>query len=329
MEFFNPKSNVNFMGYRRFTVGLSLALILISIISLATRGLNFALDFTGGTLVEVVYAAPIEQETVSDSLRAAGVEGAVVQRFSSTNFSIRLSPESVEKLAAGNGDEVDVSESSLDDRNAAVGAKILEALSAGDHQVEIKRSEFVGPQVGAELAYNGIVAVLVVLTGIMIYIAIRFEWKFGLAVIAGEFHDVIITLGFFSLLGLDFDLTVLAAILAVDGYSVNDKIVVFDRVRELFRSTRKAQPSEILNIAVNETLSRTIMTSLTTLLTVAALYFFGGPALEGFSLALMVGIIVGTLSSIFFASPILLSLGVSKQDLLPKARDEAELARRP
>lgn len=326
MEFFNPKSNVNFMGIRRVTVVIALVLIGISIVSLATRGLNFALDFTGGTLVEVLYEAPIEQSEVSGKLEAAGVEGAIVQRFSSTNFSIRLSPDAVEKLGAGADD---LGESSLDGRNAAVGSKILEALNAGGHSVEIKRSEFVGPQVGAELAYNGIVAVFVVLAGIMIYIALRFEWKFAVATVAGEMHDVIVTLGFFSLMGLDFDLTVLAAILAVDGYSVNDKIVVFDRVREIFRSTRKAPPDEVLNIAVNETLSRTIMTSFTTLLTVVALYLFGGPALEGFSLALIIGIVIGTLSSIFFACPVLLALGVSKQDLLPRAKDDAELARRP
>ena len=327
MEFFNPSSNVQFMAIRRYTVAVSLLLILISIVSLATRGLNLALDFTGGTLVEVLYEQPVEQAEVSTKLEAAGIRGAVVQRFSATNLSIRLSPEVAAEAAAAN---VDVNtESSLDDRNAAVGQKVLAALSSGDNEVSVKRSEFVGPQVGAELAYNGIVAVLVVLAGIMIYIAMRFEWKFSLAVVAGELHDVIIVLGFFSLTGMDFDLTVLAAILAVDGYSVNDKIVVFDRVRELFRSSRKAPPEEICNIAINQTLSRTIMTSLTTLLTVGALYVLGGSSLEGFSLALIIGIVVGTLSSIFFACPVLLSLGVSKQDLMPKARDEAELARRP
>jgi preprotein translocase subunit SecF len=327
MEFFNPSSNVQFMAIRRFTVAISLALVLISIVSLSTRGLNLALDFTGGTLVEVVYAEPVEQGEVSDKLEAAGIRGAVVQRFSSTNLSIRLSPEVANEAARVEGE--DVTESSIDDRNAAVGLKVLEALSVGGSAVEIKRSEFVGPQVGAELAYNGIVAILVVLAGIMIYVALRFEWKFSLAVVAGELHDVLIVLGFFSLTGMDFDLTVLAAILAVDGYSVNDKIVVFDRVRELFRSSRKASPEEILNVAVNQTLSRTIMTSLTTLLTVVALYLFGGSSLEGFSLALIIGIVVGTLSSIFFAGPVLLALGVSKQDLMPRARDEAELARRP
>jgi len=327
MEIFNPASNIRFMAIRRYTVAVSLILVLVSIGSLATRGLNFALDFTGGTLVEVLYAEPIEQSDVSAKLEAAGINGAVVQRFSATNLSIRLSPEVAALAAGAEGDRLN--ESSIDDRNAAVGQKVLEALTAGGRAVEIKRSEFVGPQVGKELAYNGIVAVLVVLAGIMIYIALRFEWKFSLAVVAGELHDVIIVLGFFSLTGMDFDLTVLAAILAVDGYSVNDKIVVFDRVRELFRSTRKSGPEEILNIAVNQTLSRTIMTSLTTLLTVVALFLIGGSSLEGFSLALIIGIVVGTLSSIFFACPVLLSLGVTKQDLMPKARDEAELARRP
>ncbi|WP_255505582.1 protein translocase subunit SecF [Alkalisalibacterium limincola] len=206
---------------------------------------------------------------------------------------------------------------------------VLEALRADGSQVTVQRSEFVGPQVGRELAYNGIVAVFVVLTGIMIYIAMRFEWKFSVATVVGELHDVIVTLGVFAILGLDFDLAVLAAILAVDGYSVNDKIVVFDRVRELFRSTRGKTPVEVLNKAINTTLSRTIMTSLTTLVTVTALYFFGGPTLQGFALALIVGIVVGTLSTIFYATPLLLTLGVSKQDLMPKTRDDEELAARP
>lgn len=325
MEFFNPNSNVNFMGIRRFTVAMSLVLVLVSIVSLATRGLNLALDFTGGTLVEVAYEQPAEQATVTSALEAAGFHGAIVQRFDSRNFSIRLAPEATvaEDDAGGAG------ESSLDAANTRAATAVQQALAADGAKLEIKRSEFVGPQVGAELAYNGIVAVLVVLTGIFIYIMMRFEWKFSAAVVAGELHDVIITLGFFSLTGMDFDLTVLAAVLAVDGYSVNDKIVVFDRVRELFRSSRKAEPVEILNRAVNDTLSRTIMTSLTTLLTVVALYLFGGPTVEGFSLALIIGIVVGTLSSIFFAAPVVLALGVTKQDLLPKARDESDLDRRP
>jgi preprotein translocase subunit SecF len=325
MHIYPPDANFNFMGLRRVTVAISLALILISIVSLATRGLNFALDFTGGTLVEVIYSQPVEQAAVNEALEQGGFRGAMVNRFSSTNFAIRLSPDLALEIAGAEA----LGETSLDDRNAAVGQQVLRALSADGSRVTLQRSEFVGPQVGRELAENGIIAVLVVLTGIMIYIALRFEWKFSVAVVAGELHDVILTLGFFSLTGMDFDLTVLAAILAVDGYSVNDKIVISDRIRELFRATRKASPEEVINTAVNQTLARTIMTSLTTLLTVAALYVFGGPALEGFSVALMFGIVIGTLSSIFFASPLLLWLGVTKQDLMPKSRDEAELARRP
>ncbi|SDD06500.1 protein translocase subunit SecF [Aquimonas voraii] len=324
MEFFNPNSNVNFMRIRRVTIAISVALILISIVALATRGLNFALDFTGGTLVEVEFAEATEQSTVNQRLEAAGFEGALVQRFSGTSFSVRLSPKAVAE-----DEQAAASDSSIADGNAATAARVLEALSSDGAKVEIKRSEFVGPQVGAELAYNGIIAVLVVLAGIMIYIAMRFEWKFAVATVVGEAHDVIVTLGFFAIMGYDFDLTVLAAILAVDGYSVNDKIVVFDRVRELFRATRKDTPEDVINRSINSTLSRTIMTSLTTLLTCIALYIWGGPTLEGFALALIVGIVVGTASTIFFASPLLLTLGVTKEDLMPKAKDDAELNRRP
>lgn len=324
MEVFNPNSNVNFMRIRRATMAVAVALMLISIVALATRGLNFALDFTGGTLVEVEFAEPTEQSVLSERLEAAGIEGALIQRFSGTSFSVRLSPKAVAEDAV-----TAAADSSIDDSNAATAGRVLQALSAGGAKVEIKRSEFVGPQVGAELAYNGIIAVLVVLAGIMIYIALRFEWKFAVATVVGEAHDVIVTLGVFAILGYDFDLTVLAAILAVDGYSVNDKIVVFDRVRELFRATRKDTPEAVINRAINSTLSRTIMTSLTTLLTCVALYWLGGPTLQGFALALIVGIVVGTASTIFFASPLLLTLGVTKEDLMPKAKDDAELNRRP
>jgi preprotein translocase subunit SecF len=328
MEFFNPQSNVNFMGVRRWSVLASLLLMALSIGSLATRGLNLALDFTGGSLAEVTYVQPIEQQAVSADLAAAGIHNTVVQRFDSTNFAIRLGPAEVEALAKA-APAAPAGESGLDRRNAQVSASLLKALSVGGRQVTVKPSVYVGPQVGADLAYNGVVAVVLVLLGIICYIWVRFEWKFAVATVVTELHDVLLTLGFFSLTGMEFDLTVLAAILAVDGYSVNDTIVVFDRVRELFKTTRNLQPVEVLNRAVNTTLSRTIMTSLATLLTVLALFFFGGPTLHGFSTALIVGIIVGTLSSIFFANPVLLWLGVTKQDLMPKAKVDAELARRP
>ncbi len=325
MEFFNPNSNVNFMGIRRYTVAISVILMLVSIVSLATRGLNFGLDFTGGSENDVTFAQPTEQRDIVLALDKAGLKDAMVNRFDTTNFAIRLRPSkggaSVAQQA-GNGAGVDA-------QNARITAQVQKALADSGHPANVKPSVFVGPQVGKELATNGIVAVVVVLSGIMIYIAIRFEWRFAAATVLTEIHDVIITLGFFSVTGIEFDLTVLAAVLAVDGYSVNDTIVVFDRVRELFRSARKGSPLEILNRAVNNTLSRTIMTSLATMLTVVALFFFGGPTLHGFSTALIVGIIIGTLSSIFFACPMLHIFGVSKQDLMPKVRDEAELARRP
>ncbi len=326
MEFFNPNSNVNFMGARKVSLTISTLLLLISIVSLSTRGLNFGLDFTGGSLVEVHFEKPTEQKDILHAMDAGGLKGAIVQSFGSKDFSIRLPPS-----AGGESSKTQTSqtENQLDARNTRVTAKVVQALDASGHQGLVKPSVYVGPQVGKELATNGIVAVFVVLTGIAIYIWIRFEWRFALGVILTEIHDVVLTLGFFSLTGMEFDLTVLAAVLAVDGYSVNDTIVVFDRVRELFRSARKGGPLDILNRAVNSTLSRTIMTSLATTLTVIALFFFGGPSLHGFSTALLVGIVVGTFSSIFFACPMLYFFGVSKQDLMPKLRDDAELARRP
>jgi preprotein translocase subunit SecF len=206
---------------------------------------------------------------------------------------------------------------------------VLAALTAQRADVTVKRQSFVGPQVGEELKSDGIIAAVFVMLGIMIYIGIRFEKRFAIAAIASEFHDAILTVGFFALTQIDFDMTVLASLLAVIGYSINDKVVVFDRVRELFRLARKGDPEEILNRAINNTLSRTIITSLFTGITMVALYFFGGPPVHGFALTMIVGIVIGTLSSIFFANPILLWLGVSKKDLMPVTRDNPELAARP
>jgi preprotein translocase subunit SecF len=210
-----------------------------------------------------------------------------------------------------------------------VADNVIAALKARNPDVTKKSASFVSASVGEELKSDGIVAVIFVIIGIMIYIGIRFEWRFAIAAIASEFHDTIITLGFYAITFREFDLTVLASVLAVVGYSINDKIVVFDRVRELFRSTRKAEPVEVLNKAINSTLSRTIITALFTAITMVALYLIGGPAVHGFALTMIIGIVIGTLSSIFFASPILLWLGVSKKDLMPVTRDNSELARRP
>lgn len=327
MEFFNPNANFNFMKYRKITVYISVFLVIASSIILWQRGLNLALDFTGGTVVEVEFDNAITQEGVSKLLSDASIQKPVVQGFSSTAYSIRLSPDAVEAATAHIPAAED--DSSLNAKNSAIADTVLSALTAGGNPAKIIRSEFVGPQVGKDLTTKGVWAIIVVLTLIVIYIAWRFEWRFALATILTEVHDVLIMLAIFAIFQWDFDLTVLAAILAIDGYSVNDTIVVFDRVRELFRTTSKLSPTEVINRAINSTMSRTIMTSLTTLLTVVMLYVFGGESLKGFALALIIGIIGGTFSTIFFSTPLLLLLGVSKQDLMPKIKDESDLDRRP
>ncbi|MEO7323899.1 MAG: protein translocase subunit SecF [Dokdonella sp.] len=312
MELFNPDSNIDFLGKRKISIGISILLMLLSLGLVATRGLNYALDFTGGVLVEATYEQPAEIDQVRAALETAGFHNAQVQSLGGTrDVSIRLQTEAGQK----NGDKV--------------ATDVLAALKVKRADVTMKRHDFVGPQVGSELKSDGIVAAVFVMLGIMIYIGIRFEKRFAIAAIASEMHDTILTVGFFALTQLEFDLTVLASLLAVIGYSINDKVVVFDRVRELFRLTRKAEPYAILNKAINQTLSRTIMTSLLTAVAMAALYFFGGPAVHGFALTMLIGIVIGTLSSIFFANPILYWLGVSKTDLMPVSRENPELERRP
>jgi preprotein translocase subunit SecF len=311
-QLFNPDSNLPFMRWGQVTVWLSCALIALSVLLLFRPGLNFGLDFTGGSLVELHFEEPVDLARVRAVLAEAGYPDAVVQTFGSTrDLVVRLAPREGRAEAEELGREVHAD------------------LARAGLASELMRNEFVGPQVGAELAEDGIVAIVVVIIGILIYVAARFELRFAGAAIAGQVHDTMLTIGFLALIGQEIDLTVLAALLAVVGYSINDKIVVFDRIRENFRSSRKMTPEEVVNNSVNTTLSRTIITSFVTLLAVLALYFVGGPALAGFSLTLIVGIIIGTYSSILFAAPILLKLGVTKQDLMPKVRDESELARRP
>jgi preprotein translocase subunit SecF len=312
MELFNPDSKIDFLGGRKVSMGISIVLMLVSLGLIATRSFNYALDFTGGVLVEASYEQPVEIDQVRAALESANFHNAQVQSLGGTrDVSIRLQTEAGQK----DGDKL--------------ATDVLGALKAQRPDVVMKRHDFVGPQVGSELKSDGIVAAIFVMLGIMIYIGIRFEKRFAIAAIASEIHDTILTLGFFALTRLEFDLTVLASLLAVIGYSINDKVVVFDRVRELFRVTRKADPYTILNMAINQTLSRTIMTSLLTALAMAALYFFGGPAVHGFALTMLIGIVIGTLSSIFFANPILYWLGVSKTDLMPVSKENPELARRP
>ena len=282
-------------------------LMAISIFSLSTQGLKFGIDFTGGTLIEVGYQDSVDLSVVRNTLDKAKFKGANVQYFGSTKeILIRLKPQSVS--------------------SAKLSSKIIRLL--GD-DVDIRRVEFVGPKVGEELTNDGGLAMLYALIGILIYVAFRFEYRFALGSISALIHDVIITLGMFSLLQIEFDLTVLAAILAVIGYSLNDTIVVFDRIRENFLSTRHVDPAKIINGALNQTLSRTIMTSLTTMLVLLALFFLGGEIIHSFALALLIGVVIGTYSSIYVASSMILALGISKEDLLPSEKEEKEIDARP
>ncbi len=369
MNLFPYNSKIDFMRLRYIAAGISIALVLVAIAAIALKGLNFAQDFTGGALVEVEFDKPVELAVVRNALDAAGIEGATVQNFGTeTAVVVRLRaaeqgggagaqseppagtapaaelPAAADAVAppadasaaasptASGPGSVDAQTAVDEDTSAGhlAGEKVMAALAAIDgYKATLKRSDYVGPQVGAELAENGMVAVLFVAIGFLIYISARFEWKFALAAILATVHDVIVVVGFFAITQLDFDLVVLAGVLSVMGYSINDTIVVFDRVRENFRSVHKAAPIEILNRSINQTLSRTVITSFVALLTVLALYLYGGTSLQGMALSQIIGIIIGTLSSIFFACPLLLWLGVSKRDLLPKARDMSELERRP
>jgi len=299
MQLFKGPLNFDFLRLRKVMVIISLSLIVISIVSLSTRFLNLGLDFTGGTLIEVGYESTADLKQIRDDLATDGFEGAVVQYFgSSRDVTVRLAP-----IAGLKNDEI--------------GNKVMHVLAATDANVQMRRIEFVGPSVGEELTEQGGLAMLVALICIMIYVAIRFEWKFALGSVAALAHDVTITLGMFSILKLEFDLTVLAALLAVIGYSLNDTIVVFDRIRENFLMMRKGTPEEIVNSSLNQTLSRTIITSMTTIMVLLALFAKGGELIHGFSTALLMGIFVGTYSSIYVASTVALALGVSKEDLMP------------
>ena len=310
MEWFKSNTNIKFLGKRqgRIAAVLSVVLVLTSFVSFFTRGFNFGIDFTGGTLIEVGYQQDVALERVRGALGQAGYAGASVQHFGTLrDVLIRIPP--VEDVSS-----------------AELSNKVFLALSeeaSGD--VELRRVEFVGPQVGDELTEQGGLAVLYSLIGILIYVALRFEWRFAVGAVVATVHDVVITVGLFSLLGIEFDLPVLAAVLAVIGYSLNDTIVVYDRVRENFRRMRKGRPVDIINSSLNQTLSRTIVTSGTTAMVVLALFILGGQIIHGFALVLLVGIIVGTYSSIYVASAAVLALGVSKEDLMPVKKEAAEM----
>ncbi|MGN6480091.1 protein translocase subunit SecF [Luteibacter sp.] len=320
MEIFNHNANFNFLGLRRFSIGLAVLLMVASVVLIVGKGFNYGQDFVGGVAVNVAYQNPVDTNDVRQALTKAGLENPLVQAVGGTReVAVRLQPKDDHGSSGLTGDEA----------ATKVSNDIMAALKSVRPDATMKQKSFVGPQVGAELRTDGIYAVIFVIVGIMGYLWIRFEKRFAIAALATEVHDVLVTLGIFALTQREFDLTVLASVLAVVGYSINDKVVVFDRVRELFRSSRNATPEEVLNRSINSTLSRTIITSLFTGITMAALFFFGGPVLHGFAITMLIGILVGTLSSIFVASPILLWLGVSKQDLMPRAKEDPELERRP
>ena len=301
------KSNFDFLGKRRIALIVSSLLLATSIVSLAINGLRLGIDFTGGTLLEVSYEQTVELPGIRKILETANLGDASVQHFgTSKEVLIRLPLKEGISTA-------DLSNQVMD---------LLNTL--GEAQGKQLRVEFVGPQVGDELTEDGGLALLYSMFGILMYVTWRFEYKFALGSVAALAHDVVLTLGFFSLLGLEFDLTVLAAILAVIGYSLNDTIVVYDRIRENFRKMRKGTPEQIMNTSLNQTLSRTLMTSFTTLLVLVALAMLGGEIIHNFSLALIVGVLIGTYSSIYIASPMVLGLGITQADLIPPEKEGGE-----
>ena len=300
----------DFMRLRKLAMGLSGFLILVSLISLVTLKLNVGIDFTGGSIIEVRYQQPVELQPIREVLDDNGFGDAIVQHFGSAKeVLIRLVPKAEQE-------------------KAELSSQIIGLLNqVSESAIDVRRVDFVGPQVGEELTEDGGLAVLYALISILIYVSIRFEYRFSLGAVAALIHDVLITLGIFSILQLDFDLSVLAAILAVIGYSLNDTIVVFDRVRENFRKIRKKSAEEITNISINQTISRTVKTSLTTLLVLLSLFFLGGEVIHAFALALIIGVVVGTYSSIYIATTTALALGITSKDLMVPEKDDEELAR--
>lgn len=302
-------NKIDFMRWRKLAMIWSLIVLLIAVFAVLIRGMNWGLDFTGGTVIEVQYPQPVDIPQVRQTLEKAGFGDAQTQHFgTSRDVLIRIPPRDRQS------------------NTNQVSNDVLRALqnAEGGAEAKLARAEFVGPQVGDELVEKGGLAALGALAGILIYVMFRFEWRLAVGTIASTVHDVLFTIGWFSLFQIEFDLTVLAAVLAVIGYSVNDTVVVLDRIRENFRKRRKGSVVDIMNRSINETLSRTIMTSVITLLSVIVMYLWGGTVMRGFSIAMIIGIIVGTYSSIYIASATALYLGVSREDLLPRAKETAE-----
>ncbi len=305
MELFRIKKDIPFMSYGRLTTTISLVTFLLSIFFLATKGLALGVDFTGGTVMEVNYPQPADITRIRTAVDGIGLKDATVQNFgTSRDVLIRLP---VKKGVT----------------SAKLSEDVLNALKKEDASVEMRRVEFVGPQVGQELYENGALALLLVSIGIMAYLALRFEWRFAVSAIIANMHDVVIILGFFAFFQWEFNLTVLAAVLAVLGYSVNESVVVFDRVRENFRKMRKASVQEVIDNAITRTMSRTIITHAMTQTMVLSMLFFGGEVLHNFALALTIGILFGIYSSVLVASPIVMWLGISREDLVkPEKKEE-------
>ena len=297
------------MKYRKIAGIASIILFTVSVLSLSFRGLSLGLDFSGGTLVEVAYEKPVELELIRNTLNANGYEDSQVVNFG-TNLDVLI------KVADQNG-------------NSSVGEAVYSLLNENGLQGELKRVEFVGPQIGSELRDQGGLGMLVALFMILIYVAFRFQYKFALGAVTALGHDVVIILGLFSIFAWDFDLTVLAALLAVIGYSLNDTIVVSDRIRENFRIQRELEPREMIDLSLNQTLGRTVVTSLTTLLVLFALFIFGGEMIKGFSLALILGVLVGTYSSIYVVANMLMSLTLIQEDLAVPDPEGAEFDELP
>ena len=321
MELLRHDIDFNFMGKRRLaiTMAATAAVILVCVGSLVMRGLDLGLDFTGGVLMELGSDGPADLESIRATLEADGYAGATVQNFgTASEVLIRLPPDQLGVDAAA--DAAAQAEAAV-----ALAARVETALQVVDSSlVQTRPADFVGPQIGEELVEQGGQAMIYAVLMIFLYIVVRFRWKFAVGATVALAHDMIMTFGFLSLTGIDYDQTVLAAMLAVIGYSLNDKVVVFDRIRENFRLIRRGTPEAVINTSINQTLARTIVTGVTTLLVLSALYFIGGPALQGFSITLIVGILVGTYSSIYVASAAALWLKVSTTDMLPPKREAAD-----
>ncbi len=306
MEFFKIKRDIPFMSYGKITTSISLVTFILAVFFLATKGLNFGVDFTGGTVMEVRYAQPADLNKVREQLADMGLHEVLVQNFGSSRDVLVQVP--LKQNLVG----------------AKLSEQVLGKLRSQDASVEMLRVEFVGPQVGKELVEDGALALLLVSIGIAGYLWIRFEWKFGVAAVIANLHDVVIILGFFAFFQWEFSLAVLAAVLAVLGYSVNESVVVFDRIRENFRKMRKAEVAEIIDNAITRTMSRTIITHLSTQMMVTAMLFLGGDTLHYFAVALTIGILFSIYSSVLVASPILMLLGVSREDFIKPEKTEAE-----